>query len=152
MSADHPTPPPPGRSAWSAAVGIDDGREPWADTVAAREFTTRARAKRWVEETLRSPRALERLRQTQGKDGNPPLLVGSLEQVSYRPVRSTDPEYGLVDDTDREAVDDTQASAFLRADQVTVVWAGEPERPRTAHRPGVHRNREPNRGGGGRAR
>jgi hypothetical protein len=135
VRADQPTASPPGRSAWSAAVGIDDGREPWADTVAARESPTRVRAKRWVAQPLRAPRALERLRQTQGNHGNRPLLVGSPEQVDDRPVRVADPKGGLVQDTDREAVDDTQAGAFLPADRLTVGCDDEPER-----------------GGGGRAR
>jgi hypothetical protein len=127
MNAEHPSTPEPGRSAWSAAVGIDDGREPWADTVAAREFPTRARAKQWAEHAIRSPRALERLRQTNGKDGNRPLLVATLEQIYYRPVSFTDPAYGLVEDTDREPVDGTQATTSLRADRTTITWDG-PER------------------------
>jgi hypothetical protein len=144
MSAERPTLPPPGRSAWSVAVGIDDGREPWAGTIAAGEFPTRARARQWVEQTIRSPRARVRLRQTQGEDGNRPLLVATLEQVYYRPVGFTDPDGGLVEDLDREPVDDTQATAFLRADRATVVWddapaVRSPEQPRR-------------RGGGGRER
>ena len=94
MSAEHPTIQPPGRSAWYAAVGIDDGREPWADTVDAEEFPTRERARQWAEQAIRAPRALERLRHTQGKDGNEPLLVACLEQVYYRPVAFTHPAYG----------------------------------------------------------
>ena len=127
MSAEHPTTPRPGRSAWWAAVGIDDGREPWADTIDAEEFPTRAAAKQWAEQAIRSRRALERLDHTQGMDGNQPLLVATLEQVYYRPVAFTHPTYGPLVDTDRELVDGTQATAYLHADRTTVTW-DEPER------------------------
>jgi hypothetical protein len=126
MSAEHPT-TRSGRRAWSAMVGIDDGRESWADTIAHQEYANRLHAKHWVERTIRSARALERLRQIEGKDGNRPLLVATLEAVCYRPVAFTDPVYGLVEDTDREPIDGTQATAYLRADHVTLVW-DEPER------------------------
>src|SRR4029453_11183989 len=126
MSAEHPT-TRSGRRVWSAMVGIDDGREPWADTIASEEYANRLRAKQWIERTIRSARALERLRQTQGKDGNRPLLVATLEAVCYRPVAFTDPACGLVEDTAGEPIDGTQATAYLRADHVTVVW-DEPER------------------------
>jgi hypothetical protein len=127
MNADRPATPEPGCSAWYAAVGIDDGREPWADTVDASEFPTRAAAKRWAERTIRSRRALERLDHTQGKDGNEPLLVATLEQVYYRPVAYHHPTHGLLTDTDPEAIDGTQATAYLHANRRTVTW-DEPER------------------------
>jgi hypothetical protein len=127
VSAEHPTIQPPGRSAWYAAVGIDDGREPWPDTVDAEEFPTRERARQWAEQAIRSARALDILRHTQGKDGNEPMLVACLEQVYYRPVAFTHPAYGPLEDTDREAVGGTQATAFLHADRITVTW-DEPER------------------------
>jgi hypothetical protein len=126
MNAEHPA-HRHGRSAWYAAVGIDDGREPWADTVDAGEFPTRENATQWAERTIRSRRALECLRHTQGKDGNEPLLVAALEQVYYRPVAYDHPIYGPLVDTDREPVDGTQATAYLHADQVTVTW-DEPKR------------------------
>jgi hypothetical protein len=119
-------------------LGIDDGREPWADTVDAGELPTRQRAKQWAEQAIRSRRALERLRHTQGKDGNQPLLVACLEQVYYRPVAYEHPTYGLLVDTDREPVDGTQATAYLLADRRTVTW-DEPEHGHQA-------------GGGGRER
>jgi hypothetical protein len=127
MSAEHSTTPPPGRSAWYAAGGIDDGREPWAETIDAEEFPTHAAATQWAEQAIRSRRALERLRHTQGTDGNEPLLVATLEQVDYRPVAYDHPAYGPLVDTDREPVDGTQATAYLHADHHTVTW-DEPER------------------------
>jgi hypothetical protein len=126
MNVEPPT-PPPGRSAWYAAVGVDDGREPWADTVDAGEFPIRERAKQWAEQTIRSRRALEGLRHTQGKDGNTPLLLATVEQVYYRPVAYDHPTYGPLTDTDREVIDGTQATAYLLADRRTVTWE-EPER------------------------
>jgi hypothetical protein len=119
-----------GQVTWRAEVGLDDGFEPHAKTVAEREYPARAkgRAKAFVTRTLQG------LRNPPERPGvGRPFYWGAIQRGTYQDSSFDDAQDGRVRDATWEPDHDQHGElvedhAHL-GDDGRVVWHSDPEQP-----------------------